>query len=182
MKRGYKKGGISSNLGCIQVEWRPFKLDLPANLPTVIPALGSIQAHGPLVLSSPSFVRFKGPLCYVENAPFEAELEQISTKLAVGVPFEIYYSLRNNTDVHQTVSISMQVPSAGMQQAHTSNVLVAGTTRGQLSLGPLEGQTVSFTVVATKPGYVEMPALHIASDRHQTWVVQDKGRRPFVFP
>ena len=179
-------GSISSSLGSILVDWRPSTLELPSEGVALSSADGIIKAHGPLALDTPSTIRFTGQRCYVERAPFEAKPVNISSRLAVASPFEVQYRITNTTSIHQTVRIDLHdVNSTGeANTAAASGMFLSGCMSGQLSLGPLEEQTVSFIVIAIRPGEATFPAVRVSSVRYKSWIIKDgpSWKRLYIFP
>lgn len=186
LKDEVESRSVSSSLGSILVDWRPSTLDLPNECVALSPADGIIKAHGPLALDSPSTIRFTGQRCYVERMPFKVKPLNISSPLAVATPFEVKYRITNTTSIHQMIRLEMhEVNSTGEgYNAAASGLLLSGCMSGQLSLGPLEEQTVSFTVIATRPGETTFPALRVSSDRYKSWIIKDgpSWKRLYIFP
>jgi len=173
-----KKDGVSSSLGAVLVDWRPSTISLPIEAQADGAVFGSIRSHGPLALESPSTVRFPGPSCYVENAPFEAELKTSSSAPSVAVPFELNYRIKNKTSLHQKVTVNMSTEAE-------AELLVSGMIDGELTFAPLETLTLSYTVLATRAGKLGLPTLSIASVRYKSWVISKKAADVcplYVFP
>lgn len=185
LKEEYHLVSAASSLGTILVDWRPSSLQLPSEGDPVFRNHG-IDAHGPLALDMPSTIRFTGPRCYVEHAPFEATPVNIPSSLTVATPFKVQYCVTNKTSLHQLMRIEVREfrSSSDSTSSTASGFLLSGCTSGNLSLGPYEQQTVSFTAVATRPGEWTLPALQVSSDRYQSWVINDGSswKRLFVFP
>ena len=183
----YRRGGISSFLGNILVDWRPSALKLPAEC-EALSTFDDLTAHGPLALDTPSTIRFKGPACYVERAPFEVQAVAIPSLLKAAMPFDIKYIVTNTTMLHQSLNIRLGGSSDLFEGsvAKFGGLLLSGVTQGQITLGPLERQIVGFTVISCRPGEVALPALQISSSRYQRWVVNDgdgaSRKRVYVMP
>jgi hypothetical protein len=186
LKKGLQQGSASSSLGSILVDWRPSFLELPSEGGALSRDLGIIKAHGPLALATPSTIRFTGPRCYIERAPFEAKAVTIPSSLTVATPFEVQYRVTNKTSMHQLVRIQVREAnsSSGGGSASESGLFLSGCTKGELSLGPSEQQIVSFTAIATRPGDLTLPALLVSSDRYQSWIMNDGSswKRCYVLP
>lgn len=183
----YRRGGISSFLGNLLVDWRPSVLALPAEC-EALSTFDDLTAHGPLALDSPSTIRFRGPPCYIERAPFEVEAESITSSLKTAMPFDIKYTITNTTTLHQSLNIRLGGSSDLFEGsvAKFGGLLLSGFTQGQITLGPLERQVVGFTVISCRPGEVVLPALQISSSRYQRWVINDgdgaSRKRVYVMP
>lgn len=176
----------SSPLGSILVDWKPSVLQLPSKVDADSDVFGAFQAHGPLALAAPSTIRFTGPLCYIERAPFEVKQKQSIEPHTVGVPFAVQYSIANTTTLHQVLRfyfIEDGGETNGLSLGN-SGLLMSGCKCGFLWLGPMDEQCLSFTFVASRPGQATLPALQVSSDRYQNWVINDgpKGVPVFVFP
>ena len=183
----YRRGGISSFLGSLLVDWKPSTLELPKEC-EALSTFGDTSAHGPLALDKPCTIRFQGPPCYVESAPFEVKHVHIPSSLCAATPFEVKCVIKNTTALHQDVKIRVGGSSDQFEGsvAKVGGLLLSGFTQGQLALGPFEQQTVSFTIIATRPGEVALPALQISSSRYQRWIINDgdgsSRKRVFVLP
>jgi len=183
----YRRGGISSFLGCLLVDWRPKALELPAECES-LSTFGALSAHGPLALETPSTIRFRGPACYVERAPFEVKSVTIPSSLKSVTPFDVKYVVKNTTALHQVLKVRLGGSSDLFEGsvAKMGGLLLSGFTQGQITLGPFEHQTVTFTIIATRPGEVALPALQISSSRYQRWIINDgdgaSRKRIYVSP
>ena len=183
----YRRGGISSFLGNLLVDWRPSTLDLPAEC-EALSTFSDVSAHGPLALETPSTIRFRGPACYVERAPFEVQPVAIPSLLKTAMPFDIKYIVKNTTTLHQSLNIRLGATSDLFEGnvAKFGGLLISGCSQGQIALGPLERQIVGFTVISCRPGEVALPALQISSSRYQRWVINDgdgaSRKRVYVMP
>lgn len=183
----YRRGGISSFLGNILVDWRPSALELPAGC-EALSTFDDLTAHGPLALDTPSTIRFRGPACYVERAPFAVQAVAIPSLLKAATPFDMKYIVTNTTTLHQSLNIRLGGSSDLFEGsvAKFGGLLLSGFTQGQITLGPLERQIVGFTVISCRPGEVALPALQISSSRYQRWVINDgdgaSRKRVYVMP
>jgi hypothetical protein len=176
----------STTLGSILVDWRPSILELPLEYSSVKDKQGVCKPHGPLALETPSTIRFTGPNCYIERAPFKAETLDLPSHVSVATPFDVQYSIENTTRSHQSVTIQMLEESASKDalSASTSGLMLSGCMNGQLSLGPLEKHTLSYRAIAFHPGEMHLPILRISSDRYKSWIVNERsvGKRVYVLP
>ena len=176
----------SATLGSILVDWRPSVLELPLEHFGVKDKLGVCKSHGPLALETPSTIRFTGPNCYIERAPFKAETLDLPPHVAVATPFDVQYSILNTTQSHQSVTIQILDESApnDASSANTTGLMLSGCMKGQLSLGPLEKHTLSYQAIAFRPGEVRLPILRVSSDRYKSWIINERstGKRIYVLP
>lgn len=175
-----------ATLGSILVDWRPTRLELPLEQAIVNDKLRLCRSHGPLALETPSTIRFTGPNCYIERAPFKAETLDLPSHISVAMPFDVQYSIMNTTSSHQSVSIQILEESASSDAPTTSSsrLMLSGCMKGQLSLGPLEKHTLSYRAIAFSPGEMHLPILRISSDRYKSWIVNERsvGKRIYVLP
>ena len=173
----------SSTLGSVLVDWRPSILELPLECSDAKEKLGACKSHGPLALDTPSTIRFTGPNCYIERAPFKAETLDLPPHVSVATPFDVRYSIRNTTKSHQSVTIQILEESAS-NNASASGLMLAGCMKGQLSLGPLEQHTLSYRAIAFHPGEIHLPVLRVSSDRYKSWIINERsiGKRIYVLP
>jgi hypothetical protein len=184
LKDDYKKGGVTSSLGAILVDWLPSTIHLPDEVQKDSTGLDGIKAHGPLALETPSTMSFAGPLCYIESTPFEAKLQSVPSAPKVAVPFEVNYQIKNKTKVHQTLSVSMNESSAGAA-VQSDGLLISGMINGELYLAPDEEQCLSYTVLALRAGKAALPSLRVSSARYKSWVINDDrgcNRPLYIFP
>jgi len=187
IREQYIKGSISTRLGVIWVDWYPVSISLPEDLSHLGSDIESLGCHGPLRLSEPATLKFRGPPCYIENAPFETVLESLKSSPRVATPFEMSYRISNKTGMQQKLSVLMSDQSSDDRERSnvSEGVLVSGLINGEITLAPYESQTLSYTALATKAGKTTMPALSISSDRYKTWLVKDQmdgSREIFVLP
>ncbi|GAX19945.1 hypothetical protein FisN_1Lh584 [Fistulifera solaris] len=184
MRPNVLRGCLSSHLGVIEVEWLPKAIPLSPDItkdPSAVAA--GIDAHGPLALDAPSIVRFRGPPFYIESAPFIAEMVQCSEVPYATKPFEIAYKILNNTALHQHLTIKLHaLPIVdGGKASDDDGILLAGTVQGDLTLNPHEMRTLSYTLLALRPGLIQLPAFEILSTRYNTYVVQEHGKSKEIF-
>lgn len=186
VKEGYRRGGISSFLGSLLIDWRPLIIDVPTQC-EALSIFSGTDAHGPLALDTPCTSRFRGPPCYVECAPFKVEACTVPSALRIATPFDVSYIITNKTSLHHDIIVRVGGTSEHFEGSDNRvGLLLCGFTQGQLSLAPLEEQIFSFTVMATRAGEVGLPALQISSTRHERWVINDGDggnlKRVFVLP
>lgn len=172
----FRRGGISSHLGVLDVDWIPTPLQLPTEvLMNPLSAVGAIDAHGPLVLEKPSKIQFRGPPFYIESAPFAAKLSDMPSSPSIANPFDVSYQIENKTGLHQHLTIRMQ-------PAGSEGLLLCGTTAGELNLGPNETLSLTYNMLATRPGLLFLPSLEVVSSRYRSWVIHDKKQEIYVLP
>jgi hypothetical protein len=136
--------------------------------------------HGPLPMKQLKLVRQKGPLCYVEVTPFEASFETIPSMPKVGNPFEVRYKISNKTSLHQKLRVLMNDSDTIVS---SNNMLVSGIINGEITLGPLEKKTLSYSLLVTKVGKISIPTFDVSSVRYNTWVVHGSSMdKVFVSP
>lgn len=180
------KESISTRLGVIWVDWHPVQIPLHDDMPEGSSQMERLGSHGPLRLSEPPTLKFRGPPCYIESAPFETVLESMPPSPRVATPFEMSYRISNKTGMQQKLSVLMSDESEERERRSVSEgVLVSGLINGDITLAPFESQTLSYTALATKAGKITLPALAISSDRYKTWLVKDQQegcREIFVLP
>lgn len=165
---------VRTSLGVIAVDWAPIKL------PSVYD-----NVHGPLPLLNPSTIKFLGPSCYIEKAPFEAKLMSFPASPKVAVPFEVKYCIKNQTPYHQKLSLFMSEAPPGDSVDVSDTVLVSGFVNGEVQLAPSESRVLCYSALAMRAGKTPMPALSVSSLRYKSWVIndgQDKPRHFFVLP
>lgn len=182
MKSDYLKGSVSTSLGVVSVDWIPTPLDLPKEV-MAGGSIDSVDAHGPLSLTTPCTLRFMGPPCYIENAPFETMVEGLLSSPRVAVPFDVTYRIKNKTSIDQKLKVFLN--NSAPESKDSDGFLVSGLVDGDVSLGPLESHALSYTILATRTGTIPMPKFCISSDRYNTWIVDDSTstrRSVFVLP
>jgi hypothetical protein len=171
----YLKGSVSTAMGVLSVDWAPCPMMAPED------ARASFQTHGPLVLQGPSNCRILGPPCYIEHAPFETTMKGLPNKLQVATPFAVSYEITNKTAMSQKLKISTRENDANEPLCF----MIAGLVEGELSLGPFEKLTLSYTAIATMSGFHSVPPICVMSERYQAWVVQTSKvpcQKVFVAP
>ena len=165
---------VRTFLGGVAVEWAPITL----------PAIDD-NIHGPLPLLNPSRIRFRGPRCYVERAPFEAKLLFFPDFPKVAVPFEVKYCIKNQTPYSQKLSLFMSEAHPSDNVDASDTVLVSGFVSGEVQLAPSESRVLCYSALAMRAGKTPMPALSVSSLRYKSWVIndgQDKPRHFYVLP
>lgn len=177
MKSHYLKGSVSASLGTISVGWSPSSFEVPKDMSQDV-GVTPITAHGPLRLDGPSNCLFMGPPCYIENAPFETTMDRLPDYLEVATPFDIRYHIKNKTSLDQKLKVSLK----GMDGPEGSlGFMVAGMVQGEISLGPFETHTLSYTALATRSGKIHFPPVCVSSERYKTWLIQEEGQSRTVF-
>ena len=88
-----KKRSSTFPVGIVAVDWLPQEIALPDEVSTQVGQ--EVKAHGPLALLSPATVKFRGPMCYIEKAPFSTTFKCSPPVPIVSVPFEVKYSITN---------------------------------------------------------------------------------------
>jgi hypothetical protein len=174
INEGYRMGSVSTHMGVVCVDWAPKPLLIPPPATNAV----NVQHHGPLSLQELSTIKFRGPFCYIESAPFSTVFSIEPSAPRVGVPFEVLYRIMNKTSVPQVLVVALQDTTATNQ-----SVLVAGSVKGELRLSPQATQLLSYTAIATKVGKVSIPSVSISSARYNTWLAQ--GTEPselYVLP
>jgi hypothetical protein len=174
------KNGVSTHLGSILVDWLPSGLRLPNDISKFdTTLLSGILAHGPLALDFPATVRFRGPSCYIESSPFEAEPIVSQADVRLNIPFELQYRIKNRTSVHQQLNYHLDEESS--VPISESGLIISGLTDGALWLGPTEQQLISFIIVPVRPGELTFPTLQISSERYRTCVIDSANVRSRLF-
>lgn len=158
-------------LGIIAVDWLPRQIELPDEVTCHVGE--EAKAHGPLALSSPRPVKFLGPMCYIEKAPFKTTFKCFPSVPKVSVPFEVNYSITNDTSAHQQLSVVLDGIQKGLETHQ--DILVCGLVKGDLRLAPYETQILSYTAIATKPGMTTLPFVGVSSCRYNSWVVYERA-------
>lgn len=168
---------ISTHLGIICVGWSPVPL---------FQEVGEAESirHGPIPLETASVIKFRGPLCYLERAPFEGALDSLPPAPQLAVPFDIVYRITNKTDLHQRLKVVMTENPNDDDNGDIAagGLLLSGLVNGDIRLAPFETQILTYTALATKAGRTRMPKISVASARYQTWVINDASNSVFVMP
>lgn len=183
------KNGSKSRtpLGEIRVSWTPANLTLPDDVvdSSDASALGDDPRHGPLAVEGAAPVTFLGPACTVVDAPFTVELTQRPSLPRVGSPFHLTYRVTNNTAKNQSLWVSMGDEDAAGGGSSGAIFLSGGKVQEEVELAPFERRACSFTLMGMVAGRSVRPAVSIASNRYQTWVVREtltSHRQVFVMP
>mmetsp|Transcript_8611 Transcript_8611/g.17542 ORF Transcript_8611/g.17542 Transcript_8611/m.17542 type:complete len:275 (-) Transcript_8611:208-1032(-) len=169
-KRSDECDHVRTSLGVVTAEWAPIKL------PSI-----DYNVHGPLPLLNPSKIKFLGPSCYIERAPFEAKLMSFPDSPKVAVPFEVKYSIKNQTLYDQKLSLLMSEARPGDNVDASDTVLVSGFVCGEVQLAPLESRVLCYSALAMRSGKTPMPALSVSSLRYKSWVINDGQDKPHHF-
>lgn len=183
MKDAYKQGCVTTSLGVLCVDWMPTRMEVPDEVRRELASLAPhVRAHGPLELERLPTVKFHGPPCYIENAPFDTSLIVDTSTPRIGVPFGLTIDIENKTALHQVLKLN--VDGKDKSEKTKSSVLLEGIVNHQMRLSPFEKRSMSYTAVALKAGKVILPAVSISSDRYQAWVINDAkaNRSLFVVP
>ena len=176
VKSHYLKGSVSASLGILSINWSPS----PLRIPDEVVQTGfryAIYSHGPLPLSTPSTCRFVGPPCYIENAPFETTMERLPDYLEVATPFEITYHIKNKTAWDQKLNVSLDEGAVKEPLCF----MIDGLVTGEVSLGPFETHTISYTVIATRTGAHPAPPVCVSSVRYNTWLIRESQFEQTLF-
>jgi hypothetical protein len=164
-------------LGALAVEWKPSPFPVPDEAKRELDMLNGITGHGPLRLDAPSTLRFAGPACAIQSPPFQVSIQTLPCAPRTGVPFELAYNLTNRTKFHQVLAVNMTDSKDG-----TNELLVAGTSNGELTLSPQETRLLSYTMLATKAGKARLPLIELVSSRYAATVLNEKSAELYVFP
>ena len=213
----YREERLAVSLGTISIHWQPVPFLLPDDIKMtrndIDDTSGSILAghHGPLKLSSSSIIsnnrplsntntscvaRFRGPLCYIETAPFEAKMKRLPDSIQIAVPFDLSYTITNKTPMYQEIDMVLHDDDNNAllnntdhqkQRSLTTNTstctniditpssfLIGGQNQqSSVSLGPNESLSFSFTLVPMKVGEISLPSISISSLHYKTWIIHD---------
>ena len=91
----------------------------------------------------------------------------------VSVPFEVNYTITNDTETHQRLAVALDgQPGSGQK---SQDILVCGLLGGDLRLAPAETKLLSYTAIATRPGMTTLPLVSVSSVRYSSWVVREGG-------
>jgi hypothetical protein len=168
----------STSLGAISLGWKPVGLTLSSEM-TATDANSSMidefgLAHGPLILSNITPMKFYGPNCHVLDAPFKAKMLKCPSAPKVGTPFRVSYKVTNRTAKSQTLKLSLNNnQSGGTTPASNSQLLVTGNIQGETQMAAWEEKVFCFTFMSMIAGKVPRPRLSVSSGRHQTWVINE---------
>jgi len=166
---------IKGCLGVVCVKWLPIAI---ADVATG--AEGQFLRHGPLVIEDTPRIRFRGPTCSIEHAPFETTLDALPPCPRLALPFEIRYQIKNKTELHQKLQVAVQ--ESGTDDGMGERLLLSGLVNGDICLAPFETQCVAYTALATRAGKTNMPAISVSSVRYKTWVIKEGSNEIFVIP
>ena len=180
---GSKSGVLNctTNLGVLEVRWKPKGYSLPPTKALVTCHDPFKDCLGPLsMIQQIDSIKAYGPLCYIERAPFDASLSLIPTATKVATPFEVVYTITNQTIVPQELSVTLSP-----QDTNSNVVLVSGLMTGPIYLGPKETSRLIYMILANSPGRMSLPCINVTSQRHGTWIIRsnpDNSPRVFVMP
>jgi hypothetical protein len=96
-------------------------------------------------------------------------MDKLPDYLEVATPFEITYRIKNKTSWDQKLIVSFDERAA----KEPSCFMIDGLVTGEVSLGPFETHTLSYTVIATRTGAHPVPPLCVSCDRYHTWVIRE---------
>lgn len=169
-----ERESIRAPLGVLVVDWLPV-------------GLAAIEGnnHGPLLLPKASTIKFFGPMCCIERAPFEARLLSFPAAPRVAVPFKVKYLILNKTCLHQRLSLSITEPHLGGKSEASDALLISGFVNGDVHLAPSESRVLCYSALAMMAGRTPMPNLTLFSLRYKSWVINDgpdSSRHLFVLP
>jgi tetratricopeptide (TPR) repeat protein len=173
MEDAYREERLAASLGTISINWQPSSMELPEEV-KVMREDDVVGTHGPLKLHTPSTCHFRGPLCYIESAPFEAKSERLPDSIQVAIPFEVTYTIKNTTPLDQDVEMLLKDES-------NESFLISGIVNKRTSLGPYESHSFSYTAIPMRVGEVDLPAISISSKRYKTWVVNEASERRSIY-
>ncbi len=176
VKSNYLKGSVSASLGMLSIDWTPSPLKIPDDVPQQGLA-GSILFHGPLPLDTPSTCCFMGPPCYIEHTPFETTMDRLPDILEVAMPFTITYYIKNKTSLDQKLKVSLSDTTV----TESLCFMISGLVTGEVSLGPFETHTLSYTAIATRSGLHPAPPICVSSVRYNTWLIHESRLDQNVF-
>jgi len=166
---------VKGHLGVVCVKWLPIAI---AEVATAVE--GRFLRHGPLVIEDTPRIRFRGPSCSIEHAPFETTLDAFPPCPRLALPFKIRYQIKNKTELHQKLQVA--VKEAETDDGMGERLLLSGLVSGDICLAPFETQYVVYTALATRAGKTNMPAISVSSVRYNTWVIKEGSNEVFVVP
>lgn len=168
----------SVSLGEVKVEFRPLSIKHESSVLSYDTDDKYLSYFGPLPVDDLPHFRQKGPLCYVEDAPFNTKIEMNPSSPKVGMPFEIYYTIQNKTELQQKIKLSI-VESEGL----SSGLLLSGHINTDFILDRFEKKVIQYSFISTQVGVVPLPIFNVSSLRSNTWIFRGSGRSSvFVFP
>lgn len=166
------------------MNWKPTSLALSEELADSATTDEYGMAHGPLCLSDVSPMIFYGPQCIVLNAPFSAKLLKAPSP-KVGVPFCVTYQITNRTAKSQTLKYALTDNRASGDNGAEGQLMISGKVEGEVQISPFEQKTFPFTFMSMTAGRLRCPNFCVSSNRHQSWVINDRmvnDRYFFVMP
>lgn len=175
MMSEYRKGSVSTSLGSLAVEWLPSALPSPAEVQNH--SRSTFHTHGPLSPDGPLTCVFKGPPCYVENAPFETTMKELPVSVKLSIPFEVNYLVKNKTPNDQILNVMVRAEDSG-----EPGIVFFGLTKGEIAVGPHETYVLSYTALPLRAGKVNVPSVSLSSARYQTWIINQSATSLFVNP
>lgn len=179
MESEFGEESFVAPIGTILVDWRPSPIKVPKDVQFL--AEDDLKgSHGPLQLQRSAPYHFIGPRCYVESAPFKAKPENLPDLIEVAVPFQVTYSIRNNTPLDQDLEIMLQDSQSPGDDANDS-FLISGLVNQKLSIGPYESHLFSYTAIPMKVGRVNLPPISISSGRYGTWIVRESLQKRLIY-
>ena len=187
----------TTSLGVISIYWNPIPIPLATSSKTTID-------HGPLPSSLSCNIKFLAPQVRVEYAPFEAKLSTFPfSPPKVSTPFNITYSIKNKTPLHQKLSVTMSElpinatssvdnavvstalsPTSIIEKVKSDGILLSGFINGEITLSPYETKTFEYCILAIRAGRIMLPTLSVVSARYKSWVVCDAAnpRNLYILP
>jgi hypothetical protein len=143
--------------GNLAVAWRPIPLTWSfADKETV--------SHGPLVLREPAQSIFVGPSYLVERSPFDICPPIDIPAPKVGEPFTVTCGVTNRSDQHQHIDVSVDFDSL------PSDVMVSCMGFWSFSMSPGARDLLSFTMVALRGGYLQLPKLQVFATGYHAFI------------
>lgn len=104
-------------------------------------------------------------------------MEKLPDNLEVATPFTITYHIKNKTSLDQKLKVSLDETA----EKGPLHFMIAGLVTGEISLGPLESHTLSYTAIATRSGLHPTPPICVSSVRYNTWLIQEAQQHQHVF-
>ena len=169
---------VKASLGNVVVDWKSSPLPLPEDAKKDLAFLHGVASHGPLRLDSPSALKFSGPECCIEAPPLRVSMKEKPSTPRIGVPFQLAYTISNETQLHQALSVCVMDAESGA----SSGLMFAGLAQGELTLAPSESQLFSYTMLGTKAGKTKLPGIEIVSRRDSSLILKEPSREIYVLP
>lgn len=179
MGNPYLDESLTVPIGSILVLWKPSPIKLSKEVRFLVND-DFAGSHGPLKLQRSAACHFSGPLCHIESAPFEVNPEHLPDSIQVVVPFEVAYSIKNNTPIDQELEVILQDASAPGDDANDA-FLISGLVNKKTSIGPYESHSFSYTALPIKVGRVNLPSISISSTRYRTWIIRESLHRRSIY-